>query len=142
MKVRYICIEAETFNCQWMFYARVNPDGTTFNMRKSSNLIHTYPGRSDQSNKNINAQWVVKKVEETIRTVRTTRLAGVKELISRRYGIDISYYTSWNAWTICMEKIVGSYDEGYILQPEFMRQVLLANPGSLAKCSKDLQSNQ
>ncbi|KAF6138632.1 hypothetical protein GIB67_032526 [Kingdonia uniflora] len=107
-----------------MFYARVNPDGTTFSMRASSNLIHICPGRSGQSNKNTNAQWVVNEVEETIRAVRTTRPAGVKELISRRYGIDISYYTSWNAWTICMEMIVGSYEESYIMQPEFMRQVL------------------
>ncbi|KAF6158858.1 hypothetical protein GIB67_012501, partial [Kingdonia uniflora] len=98
-----------------MHNPRVNSDGTTFSMRASSNLIHTCPGRSGQSNKNVNAQRVANKVKETIRVVRTTRPAGVKELISRRYGVDISYYTSWNAGTICTERIVGSYDEGYIL---------------------------
>ncbi|KAF6156453.1 hypothetical protein GIB67_001496, partial [Kingdonia uniflora] len=102
---------------------RVNPDGTTFSIRDSSNLFHTCPGRSGQSDKNENAQRVLKEVEETIRIVSTTRPAGVKELISRRYGADISYYTSWNAWIICMERIVGSYDEGYILQPEFVRRL-------------------
>ncbi|KAF6175904.1 hypothetical protein GIB67_003392 [Kingdonia uniflora] len=67
-----------------MFYTRVNSDGTTFSMRASSNLIHTCPGRSGQSNKNVNAQWVANEVEETIRAVETTRPTGVKELISRR----------------------------------------------------------
>ncbi|KAF6155923.1 hypothetical protein GIB67_039254 [Kingdonia uniflora] len=79
-----------------MFYARINPDGTTFSMRASSNLIHTCPGRSGQSNTNVNAQWMAKEVKEIIRTVKTTRPTSMKELILR----------------------------------------------SLAKCSKDLQSNQ
>ncbi|KAF6151405.1 hypothetical protein GIB67_020629 [Kingdonia uniflora] len=38
-----------------------------------------------------------------------------------RYGLDNSYYTAWSAWTICMENIAGLYDEGYILQPELVR---------------------
>ncbi|KAF6135678.1 hypothetical protein GIB67_028249 [Kingdonia uniflora] len=44
---------------------------------------------SGQSNKNPNAQWVAKEVEETIRTVRTTRPVGVNELILRCY---VSYF--------------------------------------------------
>ncbi|KAF6164749.1 hypothetical protein GIB67_041001 [Kingdonia uniflora] len=110
----------------WNRWAKTNPDSLDGEIW------------SGQSSKNANAQWVVNEVKETIRALRTTRPAGVKEMISRRYGVDISYYTLWNPWTIYMERIVGSYDEGYILQPKFMRQVLLASSGSLAKCSKDL----
>ncbi|KAF6153916.1 hypothetical protein GIB67_023693 [Kingdonia uniflora] len=46
-------------------------------------------------------------------------------------GWQIKLNSSWNAWTICMERIVGSYDEGYILQPELARKIFLANPGSV-----------
>ncbi|KAF6151656.1 hypothetical protein GIB67_043063 [Kingdonia uniflora] len=59
-------------------------DGTIFSITVSRNLIQTCPGRSGQSNKNANAQWVAKEAEEIIRTVRTTRPASLKEQISRR----------------------------------------------------------
>ncbi|KAF6135276.1 hypothetical protein GIB67_021638 [Kingdonia uniflora] len=49
---------------------------------------------------------------------------------------------SWNAWTICMERIVGSYDEGYIIMPKLTVQVLLANPGSISTCNIDLMTNE
>ncbi|KAF6159919.1 hypothetical protein GIB67_033003 [Kingdonia uniflora] len=84
-EVHHTTLPVHNPGLEMIFYTRVKPDGTTFRMRKSSNLIHTCPGRSGQSNKNANAQWVAKEVEETIRTVRTTRPAGVKELISRRH---------------------------------------------------------
>ncbi|KAF6151503.1 hypothetical protein GIB67_016315 [Kingdonia uniflora] len=41
-----------------------------------------------------------------------------------------------------MEWIVGSYDEGYVLQPEVYRQILSFNPGSIARTSKDIDTNQ
>ncbi|KAF6176645.1 hypothetical protein GIB67_034507 [Kingdonia uniflora] len=92
-----------------MFYPRVNPDGTTFSMRASSNLIHTYPGRSGQSNKNANTQWVAKEVEEIIRTVRTTRPAGMKEIISRslsKYSKDLQS----NQWKSLLLMFKASFD--------------------------------
>ncbi|KAF6138260.1 hypothetical protein GIB67_019430 [Kingdonia uniflora] len=49
---------------------------------------------------------------------------------------------TWNAWTIYMERIVGSYDKGYIVMPELTVQVLLANPDNIASCSIDLDTNE
>ncbi|KAF6146015.1 hypothetical protein GIB67_033374 [Kingdonia uniflora] len=66
----------------------------------------------------------------------------IQEAIWIKYGVDVSYSTTWNAWTICMERIVGSYDEGYILMPELTVQVLLANHGSISTCSIDLMTNE
>ncbi|KAF6162451.1 hypothetical protein GIB67_017339 [Kingdonia uniflora] len=58
------------------------------------------------------------------------------------YGVYVSYSTAWNAWTICMKRIVASYDEGYIVIPELTVQVLLANPGSISTCNIDLLTNE
>ncbi|KAF6134408.1 hypothetical protein GIB67_038147 [Kingdonia uniflora] len=131
-RVRLFCIDE---NCEWMFYARRTTDGHTFTLRKSSNLKHTYS--SGAKNRLANVSWVAKQVESVMRFVRTTTPVGIQDLISTQFGVDISYYTAWNAWSICKEKIVGSYDEGYIMQPELCLQILHSNPGSIAIVSKD-----
>ncbi|KAF6158395.1 hypothetical protein GIB67_018292 [Kingdonia uniflora] len=63
-------------------------------------------------NKLAHAGWVAKEVEEMIRSVRSTRPCDAQEAIWTKYGVHVSYHTAWNAWTICMERIVVSYDEG------------------------------
>ncbi|KAF6134266.1 hypothetical protein GIB67_010065, partial [Kingdonia uniflora] len=128
--------------CKWLFYARIKPDGHTFKLKKSIMLIHTCIGKSKSKNKLAHAEWVANEAENTMRTIRSTKPCDVIELIKVNYGIDISYYTAWNAWTICMERIVGSYDEGYVLQPELCRQILSFNPGSIVRTSKDININQ
>ncbi|KAF6170030.1 hypothetical protein GIB67_042835, partial [Kingdonia uniflora] len=75
-------------------------------------------------------------------SVRSTRPCDVQEAIWTKYGVNVSYSTTWNAWTICMERIVGSYDEGYIVMPELTVHVLLANPGSISTCIIDLMANE
>ncbi|KAF6158490.1 hypothetical protein GIB67_022087 [Kingdonia uniflora] len=57
--------------------------------------------------------------------------------LEENFGIDLSYWTSWNAWTICMEKIVGSYDEGYFKMPSLTIELLTASPGSIIGCNID-----
>ncbi|KAF6142539.1 hypothetical protein GIB67_039503 [Kingdonia uniflora] len=136
-RVRLFCKDE---NCEWMFYARRTTDGHTFTLRKSSNLMHTCSSRA--KNRLANATWVAKQVESVMRSVRTTTPVGIQDLISTQFGIDISYYTAWNAWSICKEKIVGSYDEGYIMQPELCLQILHSNPKSIAVVSKDHNTSQ
>ncbi|KAF6149592.1 hypothetical protein GIB67_011201 [Kingdonia uniflora] len=55
---------------------------------------------------------VANEVEYLIRGVRSAKPCDVQEAIRAKYGVDVPYFTAWNAWTICMEMIVGSYDEG------------------------------
>ncbi|KAF6170485.1 hypothetical protein GIB67_031893 [Kingdonia uniflora] len=136
-RVRLFCIDE---NCEWMFYAKRTTDGHTFTLRKSSNLKHACS--SGTKNRLANATWVAKKVESVIRSVRTTLPAGIQDFISTQFGVDISYYTSWNAWSICKENIVGSYDEGYIMQPELCLQILYLNPGIIDVVCKDHNTSQ
>ncbi|KAF6170578.1 hypothetical protein GIB67_000513 [Kingdonia uniflora] len=136
-RVRLFC---EDENCEWMFYVRRTTDGHTFTLRKSSNLKHTCS--SGAKNRLANATWVTKQVESVMRSMRTTIPVGIQDLISTQFGVDISYYTAWNAWSICKEKIVGSYDEGYIMQPELCLHILHSNPGSIVVVSKYHDTSQ
>ncbi|KAF6176064.1 hypothetical protein GIB67_000158 [Kingdonia uniflora] len=129
-------------NYEWLLYARRLPNGHTFELTKTSNLTLTCKGKAEDSNKLANTGWVANEIEQLIRTVRTTRLFDVQEVIMIKFGVDISYYTTWNAWSICIERIVGSYDEANTIMPDLTIQVLLANPGSIATCSLDLAINQ
>ncbi|KAF6175736.1 hypothetical protein GIB67_002913 [Kingdonia uniflora] len=115
-------------------------DGHIFTLRKASNLKHTCS--CGAKNRLANSTWVAKQVESVMRYVRTTRLAGIQDLISTQFGVNISYYTAWNAWSIYKEKIVGLYDEGYIMQPELCLQILHSNPWSITTVSKDHDTSQ
>ncbi|KAF6135185.1 hypothetical protein GIB67_035256 [Kingdonia uniflora] len=57
--------------------------------------------------------YIETEIEELVRDVTTLTPKSVAARIKKKFGVVISYYTTWNAKTICMEKIVGSYDEGY-----------------------------
>ncbi|KAF6142140.1 hypothetical protein GIB67_037058, partial [Kingdonia uniflora] len=138
-RVRLKCSDED---CQWMFYARRMHDGQTFKLKGTSNLIHNYKWKGGDTNKLANATWVTNEVEQLVRFVRTARPFDVQENIRVRFGVDISCYTAWNAWTTCMERIVGSYDEGYIIMHELVIQVLKANLGSITTCNIDLDTNQ
>ncbi|KAF6160700.1 hypothetical protein GIB67_019640 [Kingdonia uniflora] len=138
-RLRFICVEPKI--CNWLFYVRITPDGHTFKLRKSSILKHICQGKGKTSNKLAHVGWVANEAERTMRTIRSVRPVDVIELILVKFGLDISYYTTWNTWTICMERIVGSFDDGYVVQPELCRHILSANPESLLRSSKDVETN-
>ncbi|KAF6141239.1 hypothetical protein GIB67_024323 [Kingdonia uniflora] len=138
-RLRYKCGDEK---CEWMCYVRKNCDGHTMELKNTSNLTHTCRGKAMDKNKLAHAGWVANEVEQLVRSVRSTRPCDVQEAIWTKYGVNVSYSTIWNAWTICMEMIVGSYDKGYIVMPELTVQVLLANPRSISTCSIDLMTNE
>ncbi|KAF6152819.1 hypothetical protein GIB67_004648 [Kingdonia uniflora] len=120
--------------CEWMCYVRRNYDGHTMELKSTSNITHTCRGKVVDKNKLAHTGWVANEVVQLIRSMRSTRPCDVQEAIWTKYGVDVSYSTTWNAWTICMERIVGSYDEGYIVMLELTVQVLLANLRSISTC--------
>ncbi|KAF9588346.1 hypothetical protein IFM89_008776 [Coptis chinensis] len=56
----------------------------------------------------------------------------VKEVFNK-YGVSISYWTTWRSRWLMLEAMHGNYEEGYRLVPELCRQILKRNPGSIAK---------
>ncbi|KAF6147506.1 hypothetical protein GIB67_014645 [Kingdonia uniflora] len=93
-------------------------NGHTIELKGTINQTHTCRGKVGDKNKLAYAGWVANEVEQLIRSVRSSRPCDVQEAIRTKYGIDVSYFTAWNAWTICIEKKVGPYDKNYIVKPE------------------------
>ncbi|KAF6142864.1 hypothetical protein GIB67_002728 [Kingdonia uniflora] len=100
-------------------------------------FVHNCKRKPGTKNRLANALWVANEIEETVIDMNTFSSQDAMTIISRRYGVDLSYFTAWNGKTICIERIVGSFGEGYTLMPELCRQILISNPGSIAKCSTD-----
>ncbi|KAF6175858.1 hypothetical protein GIB67_003346 [Kingdonia uniflora] len=104
---------------------------------RGGNFDHNCLGKLDYGNRLTNAQWVANDYEEMVRDVKIVTPTDIITRIRRTYEVNINYYTAWNAKTICVERIIGCFDEGYSIMQELCRQVLLSNPGSIGKCGCD-----
>ncbi|KAF6165813.1 hypothetical protein GIB67_012710 [Kingdonia uniflora] len=132
-RLRYKCIDKV---CKWLVYVRRQNDGHTMRLMNGV-FVHNCKRKPGTKNRLANTLWVANEIEETVRDMKKKSPQDAMTIISRRYGVNLSYFTAWNAKTICMEKIIGSFDEGYTLMPELCRQILISNPSSIAKCSTD-----
>ncbi|KAF6142681.1 hypothetical protein GIB67_015167 [Kingdonia uniflora] len=118
--IRYVCKERQIYPW-WVFIIRLN-DGHTLTL-KNGHFIHKCSGKNDTLNKNTNPIWVVKNMENLIRDASTTKPMQISDIVYKRFGVRVSYYTAWNARNMVMEKIVGSYDKGYALCPELCVEI-------------------
>ncbi|KAI3838494.1 hypothetical protein MKX03_013258, partial [Papaver bracteatum] len=66
----------------------------------------------------------------------------IKRRVKRKYKVKISYWNSWHARHICLERIFGSFEKSYGQVPELCRQIMEANPWSIATWSKDTVHHQ
>ncbi|KAF6166273.1 hypothetical protein GIB67_008701 [Kingdonia uniflora] len=89
-----------------------------------------------------NTLWIANEIEELVRDVKTLTPKDVQTTIKRKYGVNVSYYTAWNAKIICTERITRSFHDGYNRLPELTRQVLLSNFGSIATWSFQYDTKQ
>ncbi|KAF6160942.1 hypothetical protein GIB67_007583 [Kingdonia uniflora] len=89
---------------------------------KGCHFEHTCTGKVRSENKLANALWIANEIEELVRDVKTLIPKDVQTTIGRKYGVNVSYYTAWNAKTICIKRITGLFDDGYNRLPELTRQ--------------------
>ncbi|KAF6154166.1 hypothetical protein GIB67_016418 [Kingdonia uniflora] len=68
---------------------------------RGCHLEHTSKGKTDDKNKLANVLWVANYCEDGLRNIKLSRPIDVFTTIKRKFGINISYWTAWNAWTIC-----------------------------------------
>ncbi|KAF6165474.1 hypothetical protein GIB67_028033 [Kingdonia uniflora] len=113
-------------------HMRRNNDGHTMVLRHG-NFQHSCEGKLGADNTLCNAPWVAREVEALVRDVRAMTPKSIKTRMKTQYGAEISYWTAWNARQICMESIVGSYDQGYHDLPSLCVEILKSNPGSIAR---------
>ncbi|KAF6144333.1 hypothetical protein GIB67_024560 [Kingdonia uniflora] len=83
------------------------------------NLPEVYHRKLGADNTLCNAPWVAREVEALVRDVRAMTPKANKTRMKTQYGVEISYWTAWNARQICIESIVESYDQGYHDLPSF-----------------------
>ncbi|KAF6150624.1 hypothetical protein GIB67_022236, partial [Kingdonia uniflora] len=124
-RLKFKCEEEE---CTWYVYVRRTNDGHTMILR-GGNFDHSCSGKRDYENRLANAQWVANDCEEMVRDRKIVIPDDIITRIRREYGVNISYYTAWNAKKNCVERITGCFDEGYSIMQKLCRQVLLSNPG-------------
>ncbi|KAF6141213.1 hypothetical protein GIB67_024297 [Kingdonia uniflora] len=108
-RLRLKCSEE---NCEWLVFISRNNDGHTMVLRHG-NFQHSYEGRLGAENTLCNAPWVAREVEALDRDVRAMTPKAIKTRVKINFGVEISYWTAWNAKQICMKSIVGSYDHSY-----------------------------
>ncbi|OVA12036.1 hypothetical protein BVC80_1481g31 [Macleaya cordata] len=82
-----------------------------------------------------NARWVPRNMLDTFRTHPKYKPKDIRAEVMFKMKVKISYWTAWHARWICLEKIMGNYEESYKLLPELCTQVLSSNPGSTATIS-------
>ncbi|KAF6142813.1 hypothetical protein GIB67_002677 [Kingdonia uniflora] len=88
--IRYVCKERPS--CPWwVFITRLN-DGHTMTL-KNGHFIHECSGKNDTLNRNANIIWVTKEIENLIRDASTTKPMQISDIVYRRFGVRVSYYT-------------------------------------------------
>ncbi|KAF6172509.1 hypothetical protein GIB67_007022 [Kingdonia uniflora] len=128
-RLRLKCLEEEY---EWLVFISRNNDGHTMILRHG-NFQHSCEGKLGVDSTLCNQPWVVREVEALVRDVMAMTPKAIKTRMKTQYGAEISYWTAWNARLICMESIVGSYDQGYHKLPSFCVEILKSNPGSIAR---------
>ena len=116
-------------DCSWRVYVRRMPGEHTAKL-KSSEAQHTCKCDEKCKNSMAHAGWVANEIEKLLRNHKQFRPRDVQAEMWEKYGVKISYWIAWSANIKCHERIYGSYNEGYRLCPELVRQILTKNSGS------------
>ncbi|OVA03931.1 hypothetical protein BVC80_8697g14 [Macleaya cordata] len=75
-----------------------------------------------------NVRWVAKKMLATFRNHQKYKPGCFRAEVLAKYKVKISYCCAWHARHLCLEKIMGNYEENYRLAPELCTQILESNP--------------
>ncbi|KAL5711434.1 hypothetical protein ACHQM5_021890 [Ranunculus cassubicifolius] len=91
----------------------------------------------------IQARWVAKKLEDEVRChYLSYKPKDLIDAIWEKHQTHISYGTAWRARIKIMEMIYGNYEESYKLGPALCYQMIKRNPGGVASCSRDHNTEQ
>ncbi|OVA16121.1 zinc finger protein [Macleaya cordata] len=133
-RVRGKCV---TPGCPWYMFASRMRRQLTFRMNTlvdEHNCLHLAKTR----NKMADCRFVAEELEDSIRAhkQKNYKPSFIIEDFWKEFMLHISYWVAWRAKGVALERIYGSYDESYRLAPEMCRQLLEANPRSIASVSR------
>ncbi|KAI3832164.1 hypothetical protein MKX03_015315, partial [Papaver bracteatum] len=81
--------------------------------------------------------WVFRVMLETFMAHPNYKVKDFQAEVKRVHHVEISYWTAWHAWHMCMERVFGNYEESYAMSPECCSQILNRNLGSIASVATD-----
>ncbi|KAK4754724.1 hypothetical protein SAY87_002828 [Trapa incisa] len=128
-----------SMGCPWRVHAAKLPGVPTFTIR-TINGEHTCGGISHLGHHQASVEWVANTVEQHLRENPNYRPKEILEEIHRAHGITLSYKQAWRGKERIMASLLGSFEEGYRLLPEYCNQIKRTNPGSIASVYGDPDS--
>ncbi|XP_014517213.1 uncharacterized protein LOC106774682 [Vigna radiata var. radiata] len=104
--------------------------------------IHTWQLRTDVDNhicsrehklRLLNAKWLSKRLEKTVRENPQVKGMEIRENISRKWNVGVSRCMTYRARAIASDNIDGSFQEQYRKIYDYSNELLARNPGSTVK---------
>ncbi|MCL7033786.1 hypothetical protein MKW94_001516, partial [Papaver nudicaule] len=82
-------------------------------------------------------KWVFRMMLDKFKAHPNYKPKNFQAEIKREHKVEISYMTAWHARHLCIERVMGNFEESYSFLPEFCSQLLKKNPGSVATVKWD-----
>ncbi|KAF5202528.1 hypothetical protein FRX31_007885, partial [Thalictrum thalictroides] len=94
---------------------------------------HTCEPLKDNRKKHGKAPYVADEIKEVIRDHPNFTPRDIINHVFRKTGAEVTYWTAWADKNKVIQKLKGSFEEGFWMVPEICKQVLKGNPDSTCK---------
>ncbi|MCL7049550.1 hypothetical protein MKW94_007181, partial [Papaver nudicaule] len=135
-KQSYECVHKESQGCKWIIYCSPVNNKVTFKC-KTGYFEHTCDTTHGIINPLARARWVFRMMLDKFKAHPNYKPKNFQAEIKREHKVEISYMTAWHARHLCIERVMGNFEESYSFLPEFCSQLLKKNPGSVATVKWD-----
>ncbi|XP_014503087.1 uncharacterized protein LOC106763405 [Vigna radiata var. radiata] len=81
----------------------------------------------------LNAKWLSKRLEKTVRENPQVKGVEIREKISRKWNVGVSRCMAYRAKAIASDHVDGSFKDQYIRIYDYANELLARNPGSTVK---------
>ncbi|XP_027907647.1 uncharacterized protein LOC114166966 [Vigna unguiculata] len=128
-RVRVKCLGAKA-KCPWLAYCGYMQAVKSWQLRK---IVDTHTCSREFNLRLINAKWLSKKVEKTVRQNPRTKEVEIRDEVSRKWNIGISRGMAYRARALATESVEGSFKDQYKRLYDYAHELLKTNPGSTVK---------
>ncbi|XP_075474348.1 uncharacterized protein LOC142505302 [Primulina tabacum] len=139
-KVTVTCTDT---SCGWRIYASKYKADNIFAIRKC-NLEHTCGENNLRSrgHPRADATWIANVVKGKLIGEPSYRPCTIQKDLQRDYGVELNYRNVWKGKELAMHDIHGTDKGCYDRLRWYCRAVKETNPGSVAECEIDIETNK
>ena len=128
-KVTVKCAGAKG-KCNWYAYCAYMSAMKSWQLRK---IIDEHSCSRDFNVKLVNAKWLSKKMEKTVRENPHMKVMDFRDKVSRKWNVCISRNMAFRAKVIARDDVDGSFTEQYRRIYNYAHELLRGNPSSIVK---------